>query len=415
MKKNLILSLVLIVTLMYVLLPVGVKAQAVPTACDADFNQDHQVNLPDYTIFLNSFPLSSATHTQADINHDGKTNLTDYSWFLLFLGQDCVAAPTPSPAASPSPSISPQPSPSASPSPTPIPSPSPSATPISGAPSINGCQIFPANNPWNTDISSYPVHANSASYIASIGANEELHPDFGGATWGETYGIPFITVTNSQALTPINFTAYGDESDPGPYPIPLTAPIEGGNSSDGDRHVIALNTESCRLYELYRAFPQSSSWNADSGAIFDLSSNALRPQYWTSADAAGLPILPGLVRYDEVAQGEIKHAIRFTVNNSQRAFIHPATHFASSSTNANLPPMGLRVRLKADYNINNLTGQARVIATALKKYGMILADNGSDWYISGQQHPNWNDEELEQLKSIPGSAFEAVETGPLVY
>jgi len=279
------------------------------------------------------------------------------------------------------------------------------------SPTISSCQIFPPDNPWNTDISNFPIHPNSDAYINSMGKNGRLHPDFGSNT---EYGIPFITVNESQPKININFTDYGDESDAGPYPIPLNAPIEGGNQSDGDRHVIAIDTNTCTLYELYNAFPQNSSWNASCGAKYDLNSNNLRPDYWTSTDAAGLPVLAGLVRYDEVKNGEIKHALRFTVESSQRAFIHPATHYASSSTNTNLPPMGLRIRLKKDYDTSGYTGQSRIILEGLKKYGMIVADNGSDWFITGESNSNWNDDDLQQLKTIPGNAFEAVYTGDII-
>ncbi len=279
-------------------------------------------------------------------------------------------------------------------------------------PMLGGCQVFPANNAWNTDISSYPVHSNSANYIASIGSSTTLHADFGGN--GE-YGIPYVVVGADQPNVAINFTAYGDESDAGPYPIPGNASIEGGSSSDGDRHVLVVKSGECKLYELYRAFPGTNgSWDADSGAVFDLSSNALRPDYWTSADAAGLAILPGLARYDEVAAGQMNHALRFTVSRSQKAFIHPATHYASSSTDANLPPMGLRVRLKAGYDISGFTGQTKVILATMKKYGMIVADNGSNWFVTGASDTRWSDDDLNQLKTVPGSAFEAVETGALI-
>lgn len=212
----------------------------------------------------------------------------------------------------------------------------------------------------------------------------------------------------------MNFTAYGDESDPGPYPVPLDAPIEGGSSSNGDCHVIAVNTATCRLYEMYPAFPRSTRWDADSGAVFDLTSNALRPDYWTSADAAGLAILPGIARYPEVAAGAINHALHFTVSATQRGFVHPATHFASSSTNPNRPPMGLRLRLEASYDISGFYGQSRVVLQALTRYGMILADNGSNWFITGASDARWNDSDLDQLKRVPGSAFEAVYTGPII-
>lgn len=281
----------------------------------------------------------------------------------------------------------------------------------SNPPKIGTCQIFPSDNPWNKDISTYPVHPNSVNYINSIGNNGFLHADFGGN--GE-YGIPYVVVDNNQSNIPITFTEYGEESDAGPYPIPLSAPIEGGPSSDGDRHVLAVNKDDCMLYELYHGFPQTSSWNAGSGAKFNLTSNALRPEGWTSADAAGLPIFPGLARYDEVVSGSMNHALRFTVSQTQQAYIHPATHYASSSTDPSFPPMGLRLRLKSSYNISSFTGQSRIVLETLKKYGMIVADNGSNWYITGASDTRWNDEELNQLKTVPGSAFEVVYTGNLI-
>ena len=206
--------------------------------------------------------------------------------------------------------------------------------------------------------------------------------------------------------------AYADESDPGPYPFPVDVPVEGGAGSSGDRHVLVLDKDNSILYETWDSHYVGPGWHCGSGAIFDLTSNRLRPDYWTSADAAGLPILPGLVRYDEVAAGQMNHAIRFTVQSTQRAFIHPATHYASSNTDPNAPPMGLRVRLKASYDISRFTGAARVILTTMKKYGMILADNGSDWFFTGATDARWNDADLNQLKSVPGSAFEVVASGP---
>ncbi len=298
-----------------------------------------------------------------------------------------------------------------SPAPTPLPNPTPSVpptsslSPASSPPMIAGCQIFPADNPWNQDISRLPVHPNSAAYIRSIGANEYLHADFGE---NPEYGIPFNVVPGNQPKVPITWTAYGDESDPGPYPIPSNAKQEPA----GDAHVLVLDSGACKLYELYHARKTGSGWSADSGAIFDLRSNALRPDTWTSADAAGLPILPGLVRYEEVAAGAVNHAIRFTADDAQDGWIYPATHPVGSD-DPSLPPMGLRVRMKADYDISRLTGQARIIAVAMKKYGMILADNGSPWFFTGATDSRWNDEELNQLKEIPGSAFEAVYTGDI--
>ncbi|MCL4396607.1 MAG: hypothetical protein M1482_17685 [Chloroflexi bacterium] len=279
---------------------------------------------------------------------------------------------------------------------------------IPTGPTLGGCAMFPADNPWNRDISSDPVDPNSANYIASIGASTHLHADFGA---DPTYGIPYTVVPGTQPFVPITFTAYGSESDPGPYPVPPDAPVEAGS----DRHVLTLDSGNCTLYEMYNASKDAGGpgWFADSGAVFDLSSNALRPDGWTSADAAGLPILPGLVRYDEVAAAAIIHALRFTVAQTQKAYVHPATHYASSSTNANLPPMGMRVRLRASYDISGFTGEARVVLNALKKYGMMVADNGSNWYISGSTDTRWNDDDLNQLKTVPGSAFEVVRLGTL--
>jgi hypothetical protein len=275
-----------------------------------------------------------------------------------------------------------------------------------GQPTIGGCPVFPADNPWNQDISAMPVDANSATYIANIGGGN-LHADFGG---GGAYGIPYIVVPQSQPMVPINFTAYGDESDPGPYPIPLTAPVEGASSSTGDRHVLAVQQGTCKLYELFSAYPGAGAWDAGSGAVFDLRSNALRPDTWTSADAAGLPITAGLVRYDEVAAGQINHAVRFTVNTVRKAWVHPATHYGTS-TSATRIPYGAKLRLKASYDISGFHGEALVILTALKKYGMIVADQGSSWYITGDADPRWDDNDLNQLKGVPGNMFEVVQLG----
>lgn len=241
-----------------------------------------------------------------------------------------------------------------------------------------------------------------------------LHPDFGS---NPTYGIPYVTVHGkTQAFVPITFTESPTESDPGPYPVPSNAPIEGGSGSGGDRHVLVVDVDNCIDYEMYHAFYVGPGWNAGSGAIWHFNSNTLRTLYWTSADAAGLPIVAGLARYDETVQtGAIYHALRFTVHQTQRGFILPATHYASSSTDANDPPMGLRVRLKASYDISHFTGASRVILTALKRYGMIIADNGSDWYISGSTDTRWDDNDLDQLKTVPASAFEVVQTGSVIH
>jgi hypothetical protein len=274
---------------------------------------------------------------------------------------------------------------------------------------VGGCSLFPADNIWNRDISTLPVHRNSANYIASIGPMSHIHADFGAGLYGGgPIGIPYIVVPGSQPSVPVSFN-YADESNAGPYPIPSNAPIEGGTQSSGDRHVIVVDSGTCKLYEMYSSYPQSNgSWKAGRGAVWSLNSDALRPSTWTSADAAGLPILPGLVRYDEVASGVINHALRFTVNSTQRAFLWPGRHYASSSTNPNLPPMGLRLRLKANVNISSFSHTNQVILTALKHYGMIVADNGSSWFISGAPDNRWNNDDLHALGTIPGSDFEAI-------
>jgi hypothetical protein len=285
-------------------------------------------------------------------------------------------------------------------------------------PAPSACTILPADNIWNRRIDSLPIHSRSVQYVSSIGLNTNLHPDFGSGVWppGSTspIGIPFIEVPANQTPVNIHYTDYGDESDPGPFPIPSNAPIEGGPNAVGDRHVIVLDRTNCKLYELFYAFPQAGgSWNASGGAYFDLTSNALRPAGWTSADAAGLPIFPGLVRYDEVAAGYIGHAIRFTASTTQRAYVWPARHYASSNTSLNVPPMGQRFRMKASFDISSFSPQVQVILTAFKQFGIILADNGSNWYISGAPDPRWDNEILNELKTIPGSAFEAVDVASL--
>jgi hypothetical protein len=274
-----------------------------------------------------------------------------------------------------------------------------------------GCPMFPANNALNRDISHAPVDPNSASYIASIGAGVHLHADFGS---NPSYGIPYVIVKRSQPKVPIKFSEFGEESEPGPYPVPPGAPVEGAGE-EGDRHVLVLQQHSCKLYELYSAQRKGAGWEAGSGAVFNLRSNALRPEGWTSADAAGLPILPLLVRYPEVHAGRIDHALRVTVEHTQNGYIHPATHFASSSSDPALPPMGLRLRLKASFDLTPYHGQALVVLRALKRYGLIVADNGSPWYITGAPSAAWNDEDLDQLKNVPGSAFEAVSSGPILH
>jgi hypothetical protein len=241
-----------------------------------------------------------------------------------------------------------------------------------------------------------------------------MHADFGSGTWnGGPIGIPFVKVPGTQAKYPATFL-YADESDTGPYAVPLNAPIEGGSNSTGDRHAIAVDTDNCILYELYRAFPGSGTWSGDSGAIYNLKSNALRPSGWTSADAAGLPIMPGLARYDEVAAGEIRHALRFTVPQTQRAFVWPARHYASSLTDPKYPPMGVRFRLKASFDISTYPADVQVILRALKKYGMMIADNGSAWYLSGAPDDRWNNDNLSRLRGVTGANFEAVDVSSLM-
>ena len=292
---------------------------------------------------------------------------------------------------------------------------SPSGNPIesTGGASLDGRRPFPADNPWNTDVSAAAVDPRSAALIASCGLRN-LHPDFGTTYDGAPNGIPYIVVRGSQAKVSVSFD-YADESDKGPYPIPSNAPIEGGASSSGDRHVLVIDTDAWKLYELYDAHPLNggTSWHAGSGAIFDLSSNALRPAGWTSADAAGLPIFPGLVRYDEAAeQHAINHALRFTCPRTRKSYISPARHYASSDTSSALPAMGMRVRLKASYDTTAFTPTLRAILRAMMRYGMLVADNGSGWFVSGAPDPRWSDDELATLARVPSTAFEVIKSTP---
>jgi hypothetical protein len=282
------------------------------------------------------------------------------------------------------------------------------ATPGGQSPTLAGCPVFPPDNPWNQRVDGDPVDPASDQYLASMNADDTfLHADFGG---DGDYGIPFTTVSGSQPRVPMTFD-YEDESDPGPYPIPSDAPIESGS----DRHILVVDRESCVLYETWDTHRAGEGWHAGAGAVFDLRSNDLRPAGWTSADAAGLPILPGLVRHDEVQAGRIAHALRFTVQRTQRAYLSPARHFASPSTDPARPPMGLRVRLKAGFDLAGFGPTAQVVLTALKEYGMFLADNGGDWFITGEANPAWDDDELAELASVPASAFEVVQHGPLEF
>ncbi|MBK6292998.1 MAG: hypothetical protein IPF55_00560 [Rhodoferax sp.] len=291
--------------------------------------------------------------------------------------------------------------------------------------SLNGALPFPASNAWNTDISGAPVDPNSNALIASIGLTRGLHPDFGSGLYeGAPIGIPYVVVAGTQPKVPITFTDYGDESDPGPYPVPAGAPIEGqqanGSAFGGDRHVLVIDRDANRLYEIGNAYPQGNgSWQASGGAVFHLDSNTVRPggqPGWTSADAAGLPIFPGLVRYDEAASGVIRHALRFTVSTTRRAYVPPATHWASNNTSVNVPPMGMRVRLKAGFVIpSGFSTESKAILQSMKTYGMFVADNGSNWFVSGAPDERWNNERLlTELGSVKGADFEVVRMDALV-
>ncbi|MGB2710088.1 MAG: hypothetical protein WBC33_01120 [Conexibacter sp.] len=282
------------------------------------------------------------------------------------------------------------------------------------APTLAGCPVFPADSAWNRRVDALPVAASSATLIRSIGLDAHFHADFGSGRWdGGPIGIPFTVVGGDQRRVKITF-AYAHESDKGPYPIPPTAPIEGGPGADGDRHVLVVDKTACKLYELYDAHPLDAgrSWRAGSGATWDLTSNRLRSKGWTSADAAGLPILPGLARYDEVKRGAIDHALRFTAPRTRTAFIWPARHQAGASRSPALPPMGLRVRLKKSVSLRGLPRQARIVATAMKRYGLMLADNGSPWYVSGAPDPRWDNDQLHALDRFSGRDFEVVTVKP---
>jgi len=281
--------------------------------------------------------------------------------------------------------------------------------------SLNGFIPFPTDNAWNQDISSASVDPNSDALINFIGASTPMHPDFGAGLYaGSTIGIPYIVVSGSPFVN-IHFTAYGSESDPGPMPVPHNAPIEGyPHPGNGDRHVLVLDRDNCWLYELYHSYAQKDgSWNADSAAVWDLLNDEQRPYTWTSADAAGLPVFAGLARYDEVATGQIQHALRFTLQYSRQAFTPPASHWAPTSSNALAAPMGMRLRLKASYDISSFPPQSQVILAALKQYGMIMADNGSSMYVSGEPDNRWSNDDLGSLKQVPASAFEVILMDPI--
>ena len=286
--------------------------------------------------------------------------------------------------------------------------------------SVGNCDVFPADSIWNTRIDSLDPHPNSDNFVNRIGANAGLHPDFGTVWNGAPNGIPYIVVPTNQPLRAVTLTPYGNEADAGPYPIPTNAPIEGGPNSSGDRHVLIVRQGDCKLFELYRAFPNANgSWKAY-GAIFDLNSNALRQDGWTSADAAGLAIMPGLVKRDEVLEalngdGVIHHALRFTVPQTHYSYVWPARHRTNTSNNVNDPPMGLRFRLKANFNISSFSESNKVILRTLKQYGMFVADNGGAWYLSGAPNENWDDDDLHELQeNVHGSDFEAVDESSLL-
>ena len=281
--------------------------------------------------------------------------------------------------------------------------------------SLHGKQVFPADNAWNEDISGAKVDPNSDNLIASIGAGKPLHPDFGTVWEGAPAGIPYVIVDGKQPKLPMEFTEYPAESDPGKYPVPLDAPVEGGPKANGDRHVLVIDRDNWILYEIGIAAPGKDKWVAACGAVFNLKKNTLRPEGWTSADAAGLPIFPGLVRYDEVMeQKAITHALRFTVPKSRHAYVAPARHYASRRTDPDLPPMGMRVRLKAAVDISGYPAECQVILTALKKYGMMVADNGGAWFMSGAPDPRWNDENLQSLRGVKGKDFEVIKMDDIV-
>jgi hypothetical protein len=282
-----------------------------------------------------------------------------------------------------------------------------------GSPSGSSGPASAADLGPGASLKGYRFFPDSDTLIASIGTTGHLQPDFGADWNGGPFGIPYVVVGAGQPTVPVAF-GYADESDPGPYPIPSDAPIEGGPNATGDRHVLVFDRDALRLYEMFDAWPSGGGWTAGSGAVFDAATGAPRPAGWTSADAAGLPILPGLVRYDEVVeQGEIRHAIRFTVQATRHAYVFPARHYASGNTSPTLPPMGMRVRLKGTFDVSTFPAQARVVLVAMQRYGMLVADNGSNWYVSGAPDARWDDTQLNALKSVPGSAFEVVQMGPL--
>ena len=427
------------------------QSSAVPgIGVHGDSNCDQEITMADAFSVLNYSAGfgAPACLRDSDVNCDDSTDGLDVVRLLSYLAgvipdslDDCLEigqhyhfTPSPLPT-SVGATLSPPPGPTFTPTPTsptnhtttPTPTPHPTNTPVPDqTPQVGGepaCQVFPADNWWNTDISNFPLDANSDNYVDFVGRDTNLHPDVGTVWAAAPIGIPYAIVGGNQPKVPITF--YYSDSDPGPYPIPANVPIEGQpvgqpNTANfgGDRHVIVIDETACKLYETFDSHPVNNgqSWDTGSAAIFDLNSNALRPDTWTSADAAGLPIFAGLVRYSEVQSGVIDHALRFTVRDTQHAFIHPATHEASGTTDPNVPPMGLRFRMKSSYDCSWASNEVQVICAALKKYGMFVADNGTDWYISGAPDSRWSDDNLGDLKSITGNAFEVVNTGePIIY
>jgi hypothetical protein len=288
------------------------------------------------------------------------------------------------------------------------------ATAYGQGPKIGPCPVFPEDDIWNTPVDHLPASPMTSTYITTIGANKPLHHDFGSGLYrGAPIGIPFVVVPGTQPKYPASFV-YAAQSDPGPYAVPMDAPIEGGPQSTGDRHTIAIDTDNCILYELYKAYAEGSSWKTRAGAIFKLRSHDLRPMGWTSCDAAGMPIFPGLVRYDEIAEGEIRHALRFTVPQPRRAYVWPARHFASSITHEQYPPMGARFRLRAGYDISGFSPVNQIILRALKRYGMMIADVGQAWFLSGSPDPRWKNLDLHELQRVTGAEFEFVDVSKMM-
>jgi hypothetical protein len=283
------------------------------------------------------------------------------------------------------------------------------------AATVAGCPAFPADSHWNERVDKLPLHPRSAAMVTAVGADRRAHADFGSGLYeGRPIGIPFRVVGRGQKKVPVGFE-YASESDRGPYPIPPGVPVEGGRSADGDRHVIVVDRSRCRLYEMFDSHPSAGdrSWRAGAGAVWNLRSNRLRPRGWTSADAAGLPIFPGLARYEEVRRGRIDHALRITVPRTRKTFVYPARHFASSLTDPSLPAMGQRVRLRRSFDVAGYPRQTRVLLKALKRYGALVADNGSAWYVSGAPSKGWRNDDLASLGRVRGADFEVVDTGGL--